>query len=312
MEKLEVIYKIRLAYPLMRMSTGEPPAVINFEDTNNTVRIEAPQFIPDASQLPRYGFDQLKLRVERECSDKIGNDCSVANSDKLQVGQDAARAFWQLFEAIRESALRRDNIVFVYPVVQSEDLRNNPLVQAYEYEWLYAGVSLDKLTYERGHPVIQTTDEWWNDAVKQLGKGTPIRVYSRFALDAFHFAQHDPPRAIIMACAAWETALRYYLANDAAKLNPKYLRASKDQGIPTLRKSAEEARGGPLFYDLIGKATGIERDSLKSFQSRLDGLGKIRNNLVHEGRLKLPEMNALYHAMAVQSAIEWLFAAPQG
>jgi hypothetical protein len=307
MGKLEVIFKVRLAYPLMRMSTAETPAVLGFKNTGNTVHIEAPQFIPDITQLPQQGFDEMTLRVERACSDKIGRDFSVQNSNELQIGQDAAKAFRQLFEAIRESALRRDNIVFIYPVVPSEDLRNNPLVKGYESEWIYEGASLEKFKYESGRPVIQVTDEWWRDAVKRLGSGDSVAVYFRFALDAFYFAQHDPPRGIIMACAAWETALRCYLANEASKRDPKYLRASKEHGLPRLCQSAQEARGGPLFFDSIDKASGMERASFKSFQQLMEGLGKVRNKLLHEGEFKLPEMAAWYHAMAVMGAIEWLF-----
>jgi hypothetical protein len=308
MGKLEVIFKIRFAYPLMRMSTAEPPAVVYFENTGNTIRIEAPRFIPDISELPQQGFDQMTLHVERECSDKVGSDFSVQNSDKLQIGQDAAKAFWQLFEAIRESALRRDNIVFIYPVVPSEDLRNNPLVEGYESEWIYQGASLEKVKYESGRPVIQTTDDWWADAVKLLGDGSPVPVYSRFALDAFYFAQHDPPRGIIMACAAWETALRYYLANEASKQDPAYLIASKGGNIPKLVEFAQAARGGPLFFDLIDKAVGLERLSLESYRKRMNDLGRVRNKLLHQGEFKLQEMVATDHALAVLSAIEWLFA----
>ncbi|MGA7783284.1 MAG: hypothetical protein WB997_01445 [Candidatus Acidiferrales bacterium] len=292
------------------MSTGESPAVVHFTDTGNTVRLEAPQYVPDVTQPNLQGFDQMTLHIERECTDAEGRDTSDSNGDRLRINQDAARAFWQLFEALREAALRRDNIVFLYPVIPSEDIRSNPLVKGHESDWIYEGASLKKAKFERGSPVIQITDDWWADAVNRIGRGHVVPVYARFALDAFYFAQHDPPRGIIMAYAAWETALRYYLANEASKRDPAYLIASKGGNIPKLYEFTQAARGGPLFYDLIDKATGLERASLESFRHRMESLGRVRNKLLHEGEFKLPEMAATDHALAVLSAIDWLFAVP--
>jgi hypothetical protein len=42
----------------------------------------------------------------------------------------------------------------------------------------------------------------------------------------------------------------------------------------------------------------------------MENLGSVRNKLLHEGEMKLEEMAATDHALAVLSAIEWLFAAP--
>jgi len=310
MGKLEVIFKIRLAYPLVDMGTVEPPAVIYFADTGNTVRIEAPQYGPPTGQPAVEGFEQMTLRVERECTEEQGTDFSCSNSDHLKINQDAARAFWQLFEAIRESALLRDNTVLTYPVVPAEDIRRNPLVRSGEFEWVYDGKSLKQAKLGLNLHAIQLTGDWWADAVKRLGEGTPVPVYTRFALDAIYFAEHDPPRGIIMARAAWETALRYYLATVASKRNPAYRAASKGGNIPRLYKFAKTARGGPLFYDWIDKATGLERVGLEDFLKRMEKLGSVRNKLLHEGEMKLEEMAATDHALAVLSAIDWLFAGP--
>src|SRR5260370_31303094 len=75
-------------------------------------------------------------------------------------------------------------------------------------------------------PAIQLTEEWWAEAVDRLKRNQPVPVYTRFALDATYFADHDPTRGIIMACSAWETALRFYLAEVASKRDPPYLLAS--------------------------------------------------------------------------------------
>jgi hypothetical protein len=308
MGKLEVIFRIRLAYPLLlHMGTGEPPAVVHFADTGNTVRLEAPQHSPAPVQPAVEGFEQMTLHVERECADEQGRDTSKANSDRLQIGQDAAKAFWQLFEAIRETAFRNDNTVFMYPVVPSEDIRLNPLVKDCEREWIYEGKRLERSSIGKGIPAIEITDDRWAAAVKRLGEGSPVPVYTRFALDAIYFAERDPPRGIIMACAAWETALRYYLAVVASKRDPAYLVASKGGNIPRLYEFAKTARSGPLFYDWIDKASGLERHALEIYRERMNELTGMRNKLLHEGEAKFPEMAATDSALAVLSAIEWLF-----
>jgi len=310
MGKLEVVFKIRLAYPVLLMGAAGPPAVVHFADTGNTVRLEAPRYGPPPAQPALEGYEQMVLRVERECTDEQGQDTSSNNSDQLRITQDAARAFWQLFEAIREAAFLQENKVFMYPVVPAEDIRLNPLVRACESEWIYEGKSLEQLKMGKGIPAIEITDDRWAAAVKRLGEGRPVPVYIRFALDAIYFAEHDPPRGVIMACAAWETALRYYLATVASKRDPAYLIASKSGNIPRLYEFAKAARGGPLFYDWIDKAMSFERVALESFLKRMEKLGSVRNKLLHEGEMKLEEMAATDHALAVLSAIEWLFAVP--
>src|SRR5260370_34429543 len=106
MGKLEVIFRIRLAYPLLRMSASETSAVIQFE--KNAVRLEPPQYGPPHDPPALDGFAHLILHVERECTDEQGRDTSDSNADRLRINQDAAKGFWQLFDAIREAALVRD------------------------------------------------------------------------------------------------------------------------------------------------------------------------------------------------------------
>src|SRR5260370_40733368 len=90
----------------------------------------------------------------------------------------------------------------------------------------------------RGPPAIQLTDTWWTEAVNRLKRNYPVPVYTRFALDATYFAERDPTRGIIMACAAWATAPRHYLANVAPKRDPAYVFATDSKNIPLLPKFA--------------------------------------------------------------------------
>ncbi len=249
----------------------------------------------------------MTLRVERECTDEVGTDVSPENADRLRINHDAARAFWQLFEAIREAGLRRDNRVFMYPVVPSENIQSNPLVRGCESEWIYEGTCLERLQMSKGLWAIEITDDRWAAAVKRLAEGTLVPVYTRLALDAIYFAEHDPPRGIIMACAAWETALRYYVATVVSKRDSRCVAASKRENIPTLEQLATRARGGPLFYDWVDKANDFERRGLEIYKQRMLELRGMRNELLHEGEAKLPAAAAMDSALAVLSAIEWLF-----
>jgi hypothetical protein len=307
MGKLKIVFKIRLAYPSLCMSVDGQPAIMKFAETGNTVYIEVPQCIPETTQSSLDGFEQMTLRVERECADAQGTDTSYDNANRLYINQDAAKAFWQLFEAIRESGWNQDNTVFMYPVVPAENLLSNPLVKSLESEWIYNGKRLEQLKTGQGMPVIEITEERWSNAVKRFREGSFVPVYTRFALDAIYFAEHDPPRGIIMACAAWETALRYYLAEVASRRDPAYLVASNGGNIPRLYEFARAAKGGELFYDWIDEATNLERHCLEIYRQRLEKLGRIRNKLVHEGTSIIPKGTATDSALAVMSAIEWLF-----
>jgi hypothetical protein len=131
---------------------------------------------------------------------------------------------------------------------------------------------------QRGVPAIQLTDEWWTEAVDRLKRNRPVPVYTRFALDATYFAERDPTRGIIMACAAWETTLRHYLADEAAKLDPAYLVAADSRSIALLRKFAETAKGCTLLQDAIDQSTGITKEHLEYFRLMLNELpiGKLR------------------------------------
>src|SRR5260221_2936416 len=210
MGKLEGFVKGPLGSPVARGGSPGRPAVVYFADTGNTVRVESPDYVPVSAPNAFEGYEQMTLHVERECTDEEGQDTSETNLEHLHIKQDAAKAFWQLFEAIREAPFRENGRVFMYPVVPSEDIRFNPLVRSCESQWIYEGKCLvQQAGIGKGIPAIEITDRQWAAAVKRLGEGNPVPVYTRFALDAIYFAEHDPPRGIIMACAAWENALRY-------------------------------------------------------------------------------------------------------
>lgn len=310
MGKLQVIFRIQLAYPVITLMGNEQPIVIEIPATGNTVRIKAPRH-NTAVKEPPFGGGEMTLIVERECAKQPGNNPSGRTRQKLGIEQDAAKAFYQFFEAIRDSALRRENTVFTYPVVPSEDIGSNPLVTSYKLEWVYEGNAFFHDALARGIPAIQISEEGWRDAASQLTIGKTIPVYRKFVLDAFYFAQHDPPRGIVMACAAWETALRYYLANIS-----KREAVSDIRGIPTLYELAKQTRGGSLFYDWIESVSrgepdevyrGREIEILRRYGSLVDNLRQIRNKLLHEGKSDPTEKVTTDYALAVAAAIDWLF-----
>src|SRR5258708_4523526 len=192
MGKLEAVFKIRLSFPLLAHAVAQQPAVVKFSDTNNTVSIEFPKPGPALEQPALNGFDELILRIERECTAAEDVDVRAKKLTGFQIDQDAARGFWQLFEAIRAAALRQDNTVFLYPVVPAHDIVVNPLVRRCTVDWTFDGQPLVQSVVQRGLPAIQLTDEWWAEAVDRLKRDQSVPVYTRFALDATYFAEHDP------------------------------------------------------------------------------------------------------------------------
>jgi len=306
--KLEALFRIRLSFPLLAHAVNQAPAVIKFTDTNNLVSIEFPKPGPAPEQPALEGFDEIVLRVERECTAAEDAQARARMLYDFHVHEDAARAFWQLFEAIRAAALRLDNTVFIYPVVPTHEIGTNPLVRRCTIDWTFDGQPLVQNMGHRGLPAIQLTEEWWAEAVDRLKRNHPVPVYTRFALDATYFAEHDPTRGIIMACAAWETALRFYLAEVASKRDPAYLLASSQiRGIPNLRKFVELARGSALLQDAIDQAQGSAKETLAFYRQKLEELPGLRNKLLHKGEIEILKTNASGAAAAVLTAIDWLF-----
>src|SRR6267154_146608 len=306
MGKLEARFTIRLSFPLLAHAVNQQPAVIKFADTKNTVSIEYPKPGPAPEKPELERFDEMVLRVERECT-ATQADTRAKLRDTFHMDTDAARAFWQFFEAIREAALRLDNTVFMYPVVPTHEIADNPLVSLCRVDWTFDGNPLVQSMARRGPPAIQLTDTWWIEAVNRLKGNQPVPVYTRFALDATYFAQRDPTRGIIMACAAWETTLRHYLASVAAKRDPAYLIAADSRGIGLLRKFAEAAKGCALLQDAIDQSTGRAKEHFEYARRMLNDLPKLRNKLLHEGEMEVTETNAVAAASAVLTAIDWFF-----
>ncbi len=309
MGKLEAVYRIRLSFPLLAHAVNQQPAVIKFADTNNSVSIEYPKPGPAPEKPELEGFDEIVLRVERECTGAQA-DMRAKLRDTFQMDADAARAFWQFFEAICEAALRLDNMVFMYPVAPTQEIAANPLVSLCTVDWTFDGNPLVQSMARRGPPAIQLTDTWWTEAVNRLKRNYPVPVYTRFALDATYFAERDPTRGIIMACAAWETALRHYLANVAAKRDPAYVVAADSRSIPLLRKFAETAKGCSLLQDAIDQSSGIVKEHLEYDRLMLNELPRLRNKLLHQGKMEVSTTNAAAAASAVLTAIDWFFGPP--
>jgi hypothetical protein len=108
-----------------------------------------------------------------------------------------------------------------------------------------------------------------------------------------------------MACAAWETALRYYLANVASLRDPAYLVASRGGNLPRLREFVKAAKGGDLFYDQYGQGLDTFLDRQLEY---MRDLPMFRNKLLHEGEAVSKDIGAVDIVLAVLNAIEWLFA----
>jgi hypothetical protein len=154
---------------------------------------------------------------------------------------------------------------------------------------------------------ITLTMQSWGQIQERLNRVPPVPSHVSFALDAAYFCRSDPIRAIIMACAAWETALRTYLANIASKADPKYLaRSRENKGIPCLWSYAKRAKGKKLFHDLEQDPYWSER--AKRQRQCIDQLPNWRNKLLHQGELSIPKGAAEQAAVAVLDAIDWLFS----
>lgn len=259
-------------------------------------------------------FASLVLHVERECSHVEGHDTSISNARRLNLPRDAARAFWQLFEALRYTRFQGDRSAaadpFVgasvagYPVDPAEEIQDNPLARTCDTIWVYEGVELPSSPLG-GIPTISITKYSWTETVSRLAKGEPVPPYVSFGLDAAYFSKGDPIRGVIMACTAWETALRYYLANVASKPDPAYLIAANVGNIPRLYSFVKVAKGGPLFHDAAtdpGLSQFIDRQ-----RECIQRLPEWRNKLVHEGKTAIPDGAATDAAFAVLNAIDWLF-----
>lgn len=302
MGTLRVTFKLGLTHPL-HLSRGLPdlPIEIKFPDTGNTVLIEPPRFGDPTEWGKQLGaLDTLRLHVERECTDEEGQNTTYANNERLRINRDAGKAFWLLFEQLRDLESQKDfepglpRIVPSYPLAPAEVIQDNPLVRTCETEWVYDGATVGRQPFG-GLGLIGITPSSWAEAARRLREGTSVPRYRSFALDACYFAMAgDPARAIVMACAAWEVALREYLKNLV-----KY-EQMRGWNIPNLYDRVKAIRGGSVFYDDPDGPREVERDLVER-------LPKLRNKLVHEGVADLPEGSAETLSSAILEAVDWLF-----
>ncbi len=261
------------------------------------------------AELEKAGiFAEIILRVLRDCTDKEGLDSSHSNAMRLGIPTDAAKAFWLLGEMIREAEFRGLSATGMssiagYPVALAEEIQDNPLVRTCSAEWRYEGHEAQHSTLGAS-PTVSVTEKAWAEARNRLAKGEEVPAHVSFALDAAYFMQGDPVRAVIMACAAWEIALRFYLSNVAAKRDPAYAIAADGIHLPTLCSFAEAARGGRLFYDRTdpGSAEHVKRQ-----REHLERLPRVRNKLIHRGERDIPEGETSDIVLSVLNAIDWLF-----
>jgi len=301
MGKLRVTFKLGLAHPTMYLDGGiGQPVVLKFTDTGNTVVIEPPSFGPPVGPYAHLGaFNEIVLHVDRECSDGEGQDASGPNVDRLRITQDAGRALWMLLETLRDIESSGGTLVG-FPVLPAERIQDNQLIVSCVAEWTYNGGRIRSLTFG-GKGVIPVRPASWAEAARRLEKQLRVPAYRSFATDAFYFAiSGDPHRAIIMACAAWETALRTYLKTESSRRDPAYGLAAKSWGIPRLYAYTKLARGGPVFFD---DPAGPEGEQSKLIEK----LPQVRNKLLHDGEWTARAREPLRYAMAVLHAIAWLF-----
>ena len=304
---LEVTFKIGLSYPLMHACAASAALVVTYNDTGNSVEIDPPGRLPATEAFGYFGsLDQLILRVRRKCTAADAQNIGITELSNFHILADAARAFYFLFESMRETQFREDNVVPGYPVAFAEEIQKNALVKTCDLDSSYDGTPvIQGMRIGGGVPTIQITEAAWKEAGKRLSGQDKVLPYVSYSLDASYFAESDPVRAIIMACAAWETALRFYLANIASARDRAYLIASQGGNIPQLERFMKAAKGGDLFYESYGRGSD---EFLTRQRECIRQLPSLRNKLVHEGRVAIPDDGAVEAVLAVFNAVEWLFA----
>lgn len=308
MGKLEVVFDVGLAFPVMVIVASSERVAVEFSSTGNRVEIEVPEVVTPEDQVRRGPlFAKVAIHVFRECSDEQARD--TQNIFNLHITSDAGRALWMLLETIRDVQFREPNATSYkslagYPVTRAEHIYDNPLVRGCEYRWIYEGNETARASFT-GVPAIVITGEAWEKAIKRVAARQEVPVYYGFALDAAYFSKGDPLRTIIMACAAWETAMRDYLTNVASKRDPAYEIAGAGRGLAALYKFVRAAKGGPVFHDWIGP--GTEQNFTRQMEL-INSLGSYRNKLLHEGERSIPSGVAADTMLAVLNAIDWLFS----
>jgi len=285
MSKLEVVYRLGLAHPLLVMDNTSRSATAHFPETGNTVQFN----VCDGVRWPDDGhgaFEMILLHVERECDPQ---DREVAHTnaklDEWGVVRDAATVLGRVLSYLRDEEFPRT--VAGYPAVVSENPQSNPAVRIAEAEVLFDGQKVTTLPLT-GFPSIQIAPGVWDRVCDRLQRGEDVPAYRGFLLDAYYFATSgDPLRAVVMGCAAWETALRRFLSSSGVKV------PGRANNLPGLLKLAQETKGNDRL--------------LRHPAETLPKLAQLRNKLLHEGRKDLAAGDVVDMILAVDAAIIWLF-----
>jgi hypothetical protein len=284
MNKLEVIFRLGLAHPLLILDTTERRAWCRFSETKNETWIEVQRgLLPEKASGE---FDVILLHVERECGPEDRDEARYyAVLNEWGIIKDAATALWRFMEYVREGDFMTDQTVAGYPVVPSETPQDNPVVQTARAEVVFDGQVLTTLPFTTV-PAIQIRAGAWDRVCEKLEKGEDIPPYRSFLLDAYYFATSgDPIRAVVMGSAAWETGLKQYLTS----IGKNVLKKNR----PTLTQMAEDAKRDHIPASITGA---------------LANLARLRNDLLHEGKKSLTKEDIVGMILAVDEAIIWLYS----
>jgi hypothetical protein len=283
MGKLEVVFCLGMAHPLLIMDNISRCASVHFPETGNTVHFE----VREGARVSEEGaFDTVLLVVERKCDP--GDREAAQTYAKLKewgVVRDAATVLGRVLAFIRDEDFLRSQVVGNYPAVVSESPQSNPAVQTARADVFLDGQTVTTMALT-GFPSIGIGPGVWDRVCERLERREDVPAHRSFLLDAYYFATSgDPLRAVVMACAAWDTALRQFLLS-------KGLKFSRRDGVHSLRVIAETTKGTFL---------------LRPFTDALAQLTLTRNKLLHEGKKDMATEDVVEMILAVDESIIWLF-----
>src|SRR6267378_1286215 len=163
MSRLEVVFRLGLAHPLLLYGSNPRIARTTAPETGNRVWIKPPTGAPWPEPTTGRGvFSVLHVHVERECSREDRDAVCYAKLVEWGIVRDAANALWRALEYIREGEfLGKRSSVAGYPVVPSEAPQSNPVVQTAVAEITFDGEPLSPMALG-GIPTITITHDAWN------------------------------------------------------------------------------------------------------------------------------------------------------
>src|SRR6266849_8945224 len=131
MSRLEVVFRLGLAHPLLFMDSLNARAVARFPDTGNTVWVEVQLVGSWADNATDRGvFDVLLLHVERECNPADRDNArGYAKLKEWGIIPDAATTLGRFLEYVRDEDFLRNGTVAGYLAVTSDSPQANPIVQ---------------------------------------------------------------------------------------------------------------------------------------------------------------------------------------